>query len=894
MCRKFACLFCFVVVLAFAADAVAQDVGKGNILFEYFWGTDRMMYTFRHLPSFPDNPDDFEWRDSFEGRVAWNTNYGTHVRGYLYPPQTGEYTFFIASNDNSQLWLSTDEDPANKVYLAGVWDGGFGYCNTRQWTKYPSEQKTDAPIRLEAGKRYYIEALQTDGAGPDNISVGWGGPGIGAGPIVIDGQYLAPFIREVDKRAGNPKPVDGARDVTIPVFEWSAGIFAEGHKVYFGTDPDQMELVATNPKTTMLYYHLSGLTPGETYYWRVDEVEHDGTCEGYLWTFRALPLIPSDPNPANGATNPPGPVVLQWARGATATNYEVYLGTNKADVEVADKNSPEHKAMETGTMHTAGDLGQGTYFWRVDAVDIGGNVLKGDVWRFIVPSIVAEPGLVCWLMCDLGFGNEAPDWSGNGHHAALFGPEWVEGYNGGALHFRGQSHYAQVQRVIQDDWTIIFWLKTTDVGWGDGKGLVSGQVSGNQNDFGVYLVEAKINYDVGPESGAEVVSSLMINDYKWHHVAATRNATTGSLKLYIDGLLDASGSGSRGPKDRPNIINLGTDGQIEGRFANAVMDDIRLYNIELSESDIARIIRVNPLRAWNPVPGHDVAVDIEHITAISWSPGEGAIEHDVYFGDDEDAVRSADTTDTTGFYRIRQAQASYTPPEGFERAKTYYWRIDEVASNGTITEDKVWSFTVPDYLIVDDFEDYNNFEPDRVFDTWIDGWNVPENGSQVGYLESPFAEQKIVHSGMQSMPFFYDNTGSATYSEAERTWDTPQDWTRSNVNTLTVWFRGQDPGSYIYDPTDGSYTMIRETNPAEQLYVAIGDSSDIAPVVVNYPDLTAVQQTSWQEWKIDLAEFSSAGVNLRSVQKMAIGVGNRQAQHSGGAGKMYFDDIRLY
>ncbi|MFB0525348.1 MAG: hypothetical protein ACETVZ_07380, partial [Phycisphaerae bacterium] len=97
----------------------------------------------------------------------------------------------------------------------------------------------------------------------------------------------------------------------------------------------------------------------------------------------------------------------------------------------------------------------------------------------------------------------------------------------------------------------------------------------------------------------------------------------------------------------------------------------------------------------------------------------------------------------------------------------YYWKVNEVneAETPTTWQGDVLNFSTLEYLVVDDIEDYNDFEPDRIFDTWIDGWNVPENGSQVGSAEPPFAEQNIVHGGKQAMALHYDNT-TAGYSEA--------------------------------------------------------------------------------------------------------------------------------
>jgi len=98
-------------------------------------------------------------------------------------------------------------------------------------------------------------------------------------------------------------------------------------------------------------------------------------------------------------------------------------------------------------------------------------------------------------------------------------------------------------------------------------------------------------------------------------------------------------------------------------------------------------------KAFNPYPA-DGAIDVDRDVALNWTPGLNAVFHDVYFGTDGDAVADADTSNTTGTYRGRQATTSYTPPEGVGwRTMPYYWRIDDVDSEGNKTTGDVWTFT---------------------------------------------------------------------------------------------------------------------------------------------------------------------------------------------------------
>jgi len=266
------------------------------------------------------------------------------------------------------------------------------------------------------------------------------------------------------------------------------------------------------------------------------------------------------------------------------------------------------------------------------------------------------------------------------------------------------------------------------------------------------------------------------------------------------------------------------------------------------------------------------AVDVKHTPVLTWSPGVYAVSHQVYFGNDQEAVRNADTGSPEYKGAGDLGSESYEPGK-LEWNTTYYWRIDE-ANN--VNPDSpwtggVWSFTTANFLIVDDFESYNDLDPadpesNRIFNAWIDGYDDPTNGSLVGYDTSPFAEQTIVHSGNQSMPLYYDN--SVGYSEATLTLTYPRDWTENGVTTLTIWFRGNSD------------------NVAETLYVALNGSA-----VVSHDNPNAAQIDEWTQWDIDLQAF---GVNLANVNTIALGLGNKTNPQAGGSGTMFFDDIRLY
>jgi len=282
--------------------------------------------------------------------------------------------------------------------------------------------------------------------------------------------------------------------------------------------------------------------------------------------------------------------------------------------------------------------------------------------------------------------------------------------------------------------------------------------------------------------------------------------------------------------------------------------------IETHKGNVWSFTTEGAVAALNPANG---AVDITQTPVLTWTPGLGA-SHEVYFGADEASLELKGSGNL--------GSESFEPGQ-LEWNTTYYWRVDE-ANN--INADSpwtgpLWNFTTANFLIIDDMESYNDLDEsdpasNRIYLAWLDGFDNPAiNGSVVGNDPPPFAEQSIVHSGLQSMPMAYDN--AVGKSEATLTLTSNRDWTVNGVNTLTIWFRGSS------------------SNTAETLYVALNGNAS-----VDHDDPDAPLKLSWTQWNIDLQAFTDQGVNLSNVSSITLGL----SSGTGGTGMMYFDDIRLY
>ncbi|WP_395733863.1 PA14 domain-containing protein [Prosthecobacter sp.] len=177
-----------VTSVSFNWIVLLPNLGSGQIMREYWTNINGVtVASLTGNTVFPANPNGRDLQPSFDSPQNWDDITAQRLRGFLYVPVTGQYQFFISSDDESSLKLSTDANPANAVEIASQ----PGYTPPQTWTWYP--QQASALITLQAGTRYYIEALMKDGTGDDHLSVGWKKPG-DAAVSIIAGTYLSPYL----------------------------------------------------------------------------------------------------------------------------------------------------------------------------------------------------------------------------------------------------------------------------------------------------------------------------------------------------------------------------------------------------------------------------------------------------------------------------------------------------------------------------------------------------------------------------------------------------------------------------------------------------------------------------------------------------------------------------
>ena len=521
----------------------------------------------------------------------------------------------------------------------------------------------------------------------------------------------------------------------------------------------------------------------------------------------------SSPSPADEATEVARDAALSWRPGAFAGTHDVYLGTSFEDVASAAASVLVSQGQDANTYDPSGSFAYGqTYYWRIDEVNDAPDftVHAGPVWSFTV-ELLAYPIANVIATASSSDGEAGPektvDNSGlaNGLHSTLNADMWMTA-RGTALPAWIQFEFDRVYKLHE----MRVWNSNT---------LMEGAI-------GVGCKEVAVEYSTNG------------SDWTVLNETETFNQAPGAADYAYNTTVDFAGAAAK-------YVKLSPKSNWGDLVSQCGLSEVQFFQI--------------PVQAREPMPASGTTnVDPRTVT-LSWKAGREAASHEVYLGTDMQAVAESIAPVVT------VNQATYTPP-ALQLDTTYYWKVVEVneAAAPDAWDSDVWSFSTPAYLAVEDFEVYTDDidAEETIYQAWIDGYGDDANGSYVGYPEAPFAEQSMIHSGRQSMPFSYENTGSVARSEAKRTFVTAQDWTQHDVKTLVLFFRGQ------------------ATNSPASVYLKINDKK------ISFNNgAPATSLPLWKQWNIDLA---TAGVTLKSIKSLTIGV------EGSGTGRLFIDDIRLY
>jgi len=306
-----------------------------------------------------------------------------------------------------------------------------------------------------------------------------------------------------------------------------------------------------------------------------------------------------------------------------------------------------------------------------------------------------DPTLVAWWALDDGQGTTALDGSGNGNDGTVQGgATWVAGVLGTALELNGSNAFVDAPYIAFNDqsFTIAMWINP---GQTTSDHIFFSQTQSGTTDLSLHIRcraggiirMGFYNNDLDSPAGALEVGN-------WYHVALWYDFENQNRRIYLNGEMVAQAAATpyKGASGNTHI------GQWNGgEYWNGMIDDVQVYHKPLGDSEVVKIMSglADQSLAQEPSPA-DQAVDVPRDVVLSWTAGEFAATHDVYFGTSFDDVNAASRSNPMGVL-VSQGQAgtSYDPPGVLDFETMYYWRIDEVnaAPDNTIYKGEVWSFT---------------------------------------------------------------------------------------------------------------------------------------------------------------------------------------------------------
>ena len=548
-------------------------------------------------------------------------------------------------------------------------------------------------------------------------------------------------------KASNPDPRDGAIfEYTWVSLSWQPSDLAVSFDIYVGENYDDVKNgtggTFKGNQTTMFFIvgfpgfpYSDGLVPGTTYYWRIDEInnQHSGSpWEGDVWSFRIPSKTAYDPEPADGAEFVNPGVTLSWEPGFGAKLHTVYFGDSFVEVNNASGGVPQgNKTYNPGRL----EIGK-TYYWRVDEFDTI-TTHKGDIWSFTVGAEAPDDVVKGIIYVDSLGGDDnnngltpetafatiqmGIDAAANGDVVLVYPGIYQEEIN-----FLGKM--LTVQGVAISPAGVPFLCNPGDFAVsfynGEGPGSILKNFIITDSFMGVFIADSSptlsnltiVNNKYGIEAYADSQPDIT-NCILWNNIdgdlfgcrarySCVERGGDGNITddpLFVDPNHNdyhiRSERGRYWPRFDIWVLDKITSpcvdaGDPDADTSNEPMPNGGRINIGAyggtMEASLSTSEQPLPLsrKASNPYPP-DGAVGIDRNVVLSWSPGFDGAVHNVYMGIDFDHVSPSNVNSIL----IGQQRSTNYDPGTLNYNTTYYWRIDEVSSEGIATTGEVWSFT---------------------------------------------------------------------------------------------------------------------------------------------------------------------------------------------------------
>ena len=410
-----------------------------------------------------------------------------------------------------EYWLYAFHNWPGSNLIPSVTASGTGVTQVEPVTNVPIQNTQVDDELVPSLVKFY-----TDGSGPVTVTY----EAAGGQKAVVNAFAL--FSTKPPEYATDPSPRHGATDVMPDVIlSWTAGTGAEVHDVYLGTSFADVNsgawevYMTTQAETT--YVPLSLLEFGQTYYWKIDEVNENipRIVHGKVWQFTVADGKASNPSPRHGSGSNPLDVTLSWTPGAMASSHDVYFGTDETAVANATPASDEYKGNKTETTYTPDTLLEATiYYWRID--EHSHTTVQGDVWRFSTVGMLdlkVDLGLPVWGGSEPIAGTVKEGWWG------YVASRWADMYMHDAVWERGEDGQGGV---------------SPDTDGIDGSGVhVALDISNGNGGFHVYgMCRGSLGGDL-PPTGSPVGDPIANG---WYHNIDWGGECTGDIHMRINDL----------------------------------------------------------------------------------------------------------------------------------------------------------------------------------------------------------------------------------------------------------------------------------------------------------------------------------------------------------------------
>jgi len=845
-------------------------------------------------------------------------NYVAKFYGWVTVPETGTYQFHYACDDYGMLYVSQDENMENAVEVAYV----DGWAAVAEWNKYPTQHS--APMNLKKGQVMAVMAFFQEAGGGDNMDLGWTGPGLSSS--ITAPTYLTNYITHIPptpSKAKSPSPEDGTTDVPMDAtISWGAGKFAATHDVYLGTVFNDVNTASrSNPKGVLLSqgqtnasFDLKGHVDfGTTYYWRIDEVNAPPTntiFKGKIWSFTTEPFAYPIKNIVATASS--------QSRADTGPQNTV----NGSGLNASDQHSVELTQMWM--------TGPDKPHWIQYAFD---KVYKLDEMLVWNSNQIIE-GFV-------GFGAKSVkvEYSVDGENwTALEGvPEFAQA--------PGSPSYAANTTVDFGGVNAKFVKLTIDTNWGG----VASQASLAEVRILYVPVQARL-----PVPADDATNVKLGTEFNWrpgreatsHKVffgadAAAVAAGTAASQTVTDHRFTPSAM-NFGTEYFWKVNEVGAAGTYEGDIWSfvsqeyAAIDDMDSY----TDAEGSRIYEAWTDGVTNSVFGGSTVGYMTSPFAEKTIKNSGLqsmpLSYDnsasPFFSEAELAFATAQNWTTNGaeslvLYFRGQAPGFaelaggkivmsgigddiWNNADQFRFAyKTLNGDATIVARVESIVNSNVWA--KGGVMIRQNAEtgSVHAFMPitpggsgagnGASFQRRLTPAGVSENSDNTGAVVGPPYWVKLERKGNAFSGFI--SPDGTTWTQLGTTVTVPM----TGPVLIGLALCSHDTGI----PTSAVFSNVSMTgnvtgawqhaeigttqpvgNSVEGLYLSVKDNAGKTKVV-QYPDASATTGVSWQQWKIPLSEFTSAGVKMNAVKSLVIGVGNKAAPVKGGKGIVYVDDI---